>query len=213
MPNRVYFSGVKLLGMKQQILVIHGGETFRSQGDYLVSLNTRAIDLDKFRRGPMWKDNLQQDLGNKYDIIMPPMPNANYAKYSEWKLWFERILPLLNKKLVLIGHSMGGIFLAKYLSENTVPNLVQALVLVAAPYKNMSSETLASFNLTRKLANVSKQSSKILLAQSTDDEVVEPSHVDFYKKELPNAELMIFKDKGHFKVEHFPELVEWLKKV
>ena len=43
------------------------------------------------------------------------------ARYEEWKIWFERMIPFLNDNVILVGHSLGGIFFVKYLSENLLP--------------------------------------------------------------------------------------------
>jgi len=195
--------------MKQQILVIHGGDSFNSQKEYLDYLKSKPIDLDRLRFSLNWKDSLQDDLGDKFDVLNPRMPNGTNAQYDEWKLWFERILPALDRKLILIGHSLGGVFLAKYLAENNINKTLKAVVLVAAPYK--ASDGLGQFALTTNLINFGRQAPKILLIQSEDDPVVPKQEVDLYKKELPSAESMIFKDSGHFQIEHFPELVNWVK--
>ena len=79
--------------MKQQILVIHGGTTFDTYGEYLSFLKTARIELDDFRSGKSdWKDNLSKILGKYYDVLQPTFPNKKNAKYLEWKIWFERIM-------------------------------------------------------------------------------------------------------------------------
>lgn len=52
----------------------------------------------------------------EFKVIKPEMPNKDMARYSAWKLWFEKHLPFLDsEKLIVIGHSLGAIFLIKYL--------------------------------------------------------------------------------------------------
>ena len=104
---------------KTQILLIHGGETFRNQKDYLNYLKNRTISIKKRVR---WsQEYLDKELGKKFEIIRPRMPLQENAKYSDWKIFFERHMPLLRNNIILIGNSLGGIFLAKYLSENKFP--------------------------------------------------------------------------------------------
>jgi hypothetical protein len=49
------------------------------------------------------------------------MPNPMNARYNEWKILFKKIVLLLDDNVILIGHSLGAIFLVKYLSENKFP--------------------------------------------------------------------------------------------
>lgn len=42
----------------KQVLVIHGGNTFESYGEFLDSLKNKEINLDYFRPQLGWKDGL-----------------------------------------------------------------------------------------------------------------------------------------------------------
>jgi len=200
--------------MKKQVLVIHGGTTFTTYREYLSFLKSARIELDEFRSGRSdWKDNLQKNLGEFFDVLRPTMPNGKNAKYKEWQIWFEKIIPLLNKEIILVGHSMGGIFLAKYLSENRFPKTILATILVAAPFNDEGGESLGDFNLPKSLAKFEKQSREIFLIYSTDDPSVPFSKLEKYKKALPNAKTLIFKDRGHFRLETFPEIAKLIKNI
>src|SRR4051812_18846652 len=111
--------------MKQQILVIHGGDTFETYEEYIRDLKKSKLDLNQIRKVG-WKQNLAKKLGKNFDVLSPKMPNALNARYKEWEIWFEKIIPLLDKNIVLVGHSLGGIFLVKYLSENSFPKKIKA---------------------------------------------------------------------------------------
>jgi len=195
--------------MKQQILVIHGGDTFEKYSDYLSYLKNKKIDLDKFRKRG-WKDNLGDNLGDKYDVLFPRMPNSNNAKYIEWKIWFERILPLLKNELILIGHSLGGLFLVKYLSENKINNKIKSLLLISTPFDDEEDST---FNLTFPLLNFSEQCPNIYLIHSKDDVGVNFDQLLKYKEQLPLAKEVVFEDKGHFNQETFPEIIKLIKEI
>ena len=139
------------------------------------------------------------------------MPCQDNAKYAEWKIWFERLFPFVEDGTILLGGSLGGIFLAKYLSENKFPKKIKALFLVAAPHSDM--EGSISFDLKKPLQNVKEQCDNIHLYQSQDDPEVNFAEVEKYQKELPGAKLHIFEDRGHFLQEHFPEIVAEIKKL
>ncbi len=197
--------------MKKQVVVIHGGDTFKSFDEYVAFLKGFVIDSLDYFRGVSWKDSLGESLGADFDVIAPKMPNKFNAQYLEWKIWFEKIIPLLQNEVTLAGHSLGGIFLAKYLSENNFPKKIKSLHLVAAPYDDESEESLGDFTLKGNLENVSKQVPDIFIYHSKDDYVVPFHEAEKYKKAFPSATLTVFEDRGHFNQENFPELVNTIK--
>lgn len=193
--------------MKKQVIVIHGGDTFDSYEDYLTFLNAYEVDKESlFKKG--WKSSLQIELGEKYEILLLRMPNQFNAKYLEWKTWFDKFIPFFNPEIILVGHSLGGIFLAKYLAENTLPKNITALFLIAAPFNDVDTASLADFILPSSLELIEKQINHIFLYQSEDDPVVPFSELEKYQTQLPTAQVKIFKDKEHFNQESFPELVD-----
>jgi predicted alpha/beta hydrolase family esterase len=200
--------------MKQQIIIIHGGTTFNNYKDYISYLKKKEVSIDKLKLRKDWKDTLEKKLGEKFEILLPRMPNGTNAHYKEWKIWFERIVPLFKNNIIFIGHSLGGIFLAKYLSENIISNKIKATILVAAPFDDeKSGKSLADFELSSSLQRFSKQGGKIYLIQSKDDPEVLFEQLEKYKQALPNAETIIFENKEHFNQESFPEIIELIKKL
>jgi len=201
--------------MKKQICFIHGGSAFSSYDAYIKYLKSTPI-REPFYSGlkKRWKEMLFTELGDTHDVLYPSMPNSHNACYEEWKIWFERYFEYLTGDVILIGHSQGGIFLAKYLSENT-PNInIKAVFLVAAPfgYEDLEGEGCGDFIIEKeKLQNIPKQCVKIHIFHSKDDPIVPVSHGTLYKKALPMAKYMDFKDRGHFLQETFPELIKSIK--
>lgn len=197
---------------KIQVMVIHGGMTFKNQKDYIKYLKTREIKLEKL---PKWYDKyLEKKLGGKFQIIKPSMPFKDNAKYDEWKINFERYIPLLNEKVILIGGSLGGIFLAKYLSENKFPKKILATYLVAPPFDNdlTGEELTGGFKLRSDLSLLEKNSPKTRLLFSKTDNVVPHTHAEKYKNKLKNSEVIIYSDKnGHFQISEFPEIIKMIK--
>lgn len=196
--------------MKKQVIVVHGGDSFETREKFLESLKNWEVSLESFLPKSDWKNNLQKDLGEEYEVLSPRMPNKQNARYNEWKIWFERMLPFVANDVILVGHSMGGLFLAKYLSENKFPKKISALFLVAPPYRN--TQDIANFPITDDLQKVWDQCQNIHLFYSKDDPLVAITEVKEYQKAWPEAKLHIFTDRGHFNQEDFPELVEEIKK-
>jgi hypothetical protein len=198
----------------KQILIIHGADTFKTYEEYLAFLKGFQIDFEKFRRGD-WKSGLRGKLGEDFEVILPIMPNKFNARYEEWKIWLEKLVPFLEPEIVLVGHSMGGAFLAKYLSQNTFPKKVLATFMIGAPYSDKymegTGETIGDFAPQENLDKFSEQGGKIYIYHSKDDPIAPFLNAEGYKKRLEDAEIIAFSDKGHFQDEEFPELVEKIK--
>jgi predicted alpha/beta hydrolase family esterase len=196
--------------MKKEILVIHGGEAFDTYEQYLDFLREDELDLREVR-SPRWKSRLAENLGDEYEVFTPQMPSPMNAKYAEWKIWFEKMIPQLGDGVILVGHSLGGIFLAKYLSEETFPKEIRATILVAAVYDEEDCEPLADFVLPASLKGFASQGGAIHLFHSTDDDVVPFSHLAKFERQLPEATPHVLDGRGHFLGEQFPEIVDLLR--
>jgi predicted alpha/beta hydrolase family esterase len=197
---------------KTQIFVIHGGNTFKNDKDYQRFLKTRNIRLEKRIR--WYDDYLEKKLGSGFQVIRPRMPLQDFAKYSDWRTHFERFIPYLKNGVILIGSSLGGIFLAKYLSENRFPKKILSTYLICPPFDNtLPNDLLAGgFKLKSDLSLIEKNSKNLYLLFSKDDEIVPVFHAKKYGQKLKNAKIIIYKSKnGHFKISKFPEIVKMIK--
>ena len=198
--------------MVNQVVFIHGGETWDTYEDYLTYLEKSTYEPDREAK-KRWKHALRERLA-PMQVFAPDMPSKYNAHYAEWSLWFEKVIPFLRDDVVLIGHSLGGTFVAKYLSENTLPVSIKATFLVAAPSAdNLPDYTLASFSLPPSLEGLKQQGGTIHLYQSADDPVVPYTDVEHFRTQLPEALFHSFQDRGHFLQEEFPELIEEITKL
>ena len=193
--------------MKKQVLVIHGGDAFSTYEEYINFLKDYKLDPARFKQKD-WKSSLEKKLGKEFEVILPTMPNKFNAKYLEWKIWFEKLFAFLENEIVLVGHSFGGTFLAKYLSEEKFPKTIKGTFLVSSPYDVDSGRKVVEFVLPSSLELLENQGGEIFLYHSHDDEVVPFSELEKYQHALPNAHAKIFKDRGHINQERFPELIE-----
>jgi predicted alpha/beta hydrolase family esterase len=198
---------------KQQVFFIHGGSPYSNYGAFLNDLRTKEIwDLPGAEVSKKWSSSLRGDLGEQFAVFMPHMPNKQNAHYQEWKIWFERHFQYITNDVILVGYSLGGYFLVKYLMENNPAFTIKALILAAAPFENdtdTSKEDGGDFAFdTSRVGELTAKVASIVLLHSADDFVVPYEHALKYQAALPEAELVTFQDKNHFLVEELPELVQ-----
>jgi hypothetical protein len=96
----------------KQIVHIHGGSPFDSYERYLSALRNNPLTYESLFRKTKWRDWLAVTMTD-FDVLLPTMPNKQNARYSEWKIYFEKILPFLGDDVQLIGSSLGGNILSK----------------------------------------------------------------------------------------------------
>jgi len=201
-----------MVNKKQQILYVHGGFTFKNLKDCVHHLRTREI---KLIRNKKWhEDYLDKKLGTDFEIIRPRMPFVENAKYYLWKINFERYFPYLRNNIILVGGSLGGIFLARYLSENIFPYKIKSVYLVCTPFDNSvdGEDLVGGFRLKSDLSLIEKNCSNINFLFSRNDDVVPVSHAAKYAKKLPRAKIYIYDHiPGHFLVSELPEIVKMIK--
>lgn len=200
----------------KQVFFIHGGtsafDTYEQFIDYLKGMKVDLANANK----RAWPQLLQESLGPDYEVFWLRMPNRENAKYEEWRIWFSKYVPLIQNGAVLIGHSLGAIFLAKYLATEDVPVTIAGTFLVAAPHTSGGSgeysRDMGQFTPPDNLEKFAQQGGAIFLYHSKDDPVVSFAELAKYQAALPSATVRIFEDRGHFYgQESFPELVADIK--
>jgi predicted alpha/beta hydrolase family esterase len=181
--------------------------------DFLEYWRNREVKLDEMKHREGWLNNLQKDLGDDFDVVTPSMPTADDAKYDEWKLWFERIMDVLEGPVILVGHSLGAMFLSKYLSENPIDQEIPGLLLVAGRYDTpeRAEYPITSFTLKESLAKLTERAGKVVFFHSEDDPVVPYESFEQYQKEVPDADFRSFADRGHFLQPIFSEILDEIR--
>lgn len=138
------------------------------------------------------------------------MPKTYYPVYEDWKKEFERYY--IGEDTTLVGHSCGGGFIVRWLSENDTK--VGKVVLVA-PWLGIDPEqdfdmNFFDFEIDREIAF---RTESLTILNSKDDVNVIQKSVKLLLDKIDNIKLIEFKDKGHFTLkglgtEEFPELLE-----
>ncbi len=189
--------------MKTAILV-HG---MPSKEEYL-DLN------DPSASNGQWFPWLQKQLSVLGIVAQTPeMPEPYRPNYENWKKVFEQFI--LDEETILVGHSCGGGFLVRWLSENKVK--VGKVILVAPWINPKSTEVVPGFFDFIIDPNLVAKTDELHLFISSDDEQDELDTARMIEEKVSGVEMHRFTDKGHFCIgfnlpdEQFPEVLEILK--
>lgn len=141
--------------------------------------------------------------------IEPPMPFR--PRYEEWKREFERFD--ITKETILVGHSCGGGFVVRYLSEHK--DLEVGHVVLVAPWinpdNNEASETADFFDFQID-PDFPSRAKGVTVFVSTDDDPSVLKTVEILQQQVKGLNIRQFQDRGHFKIgvpggPEFPELL------
>lgn len=155
---------------------------------------------------------LKAGLGADYNVLYPLMPEPEAPSYEPWRAKVKEELDNLQGEVLLIGHSLGGSVLLKYLSEEDFSIDAAGLFLIAAPFWGSDGDWQAEEYLLRKeFSSTINDSTKVFLYHSADDDIVPFEHFLLYKKEFPSAVVRSLDGYGHRFENGLPELVEDIK--
>lgn len=138
------------------------------------------------------------------------LPKPYNPVYEDWKKVFEQLN--VNEETILIGHSCGGGFLIRWLSENNVKVGKVALI---APWIDIEGELENNFFDFQIDRDFPKKTKKVDIFYSDDDEKELLSSRDFLKEKVVDAHYHDLKGRGHFVfsdmgTREFPELLDVL---
>ncbi len=197
---------------KPQIIYVHGGDAFENKEDLYALLRSRTFNpyAEPFAT---WRDHIKAELVETYDSIFMQMPNSFWADYEAWKIWFDKVIPYLHEDAVLIGHSLGGGFYLRYLTENKLPVRVRQLHWVASVLDEVVWPGIGGFKIDEQnWPGFASDIDEVHLWHSEDDTSVPVHHSERFLALYPQAQLHRFTDRGHFLTPEFPELLAEIKK-
>lgn len=154
----------------------------------------------------------KQLLVNNIFCQTPEMPDAHTPIYEKWKKEFERFD--INENTILMGHSCGGGFLVRWLTENKIK--IDKLILVAPWLDPERSKTTDFFDFEIDKDLLSRTNDCYLLISKDDDKDIHDS-VKIIQENLPEIKIHNFENMGHFTfgqmhTEKFPELLNLVLK-
>lgn len=181
--------------MKKQVLFIHSaGEQDLHQG---------SSGLTAY---------LQERLGDEYNLLSPKMPNLGNPKYKPWKVQLGKEFAEIEGEVILIGHSLGGSVLLKYLSEEAYNQSISGLFLIAAPYWGKQDDwQVVEYTLRENFASKLTHILQIYFYHSRNDEIVPFAHLGQNKEKLPQAITRTLDGDEHYFSNGLPDLVDDIK--
>jgi len=145
-----------------------------------------------------WIPWLQNQLLTR-DIMpnVPEMPHAYLPEYQSWKRELGRFD--ITSETTLVGHSMGGGFLLRWLSENQ--NAVPARVILVAPSLDPLRSNETGFCEFEIDATITDRMQLIVMTSDNDSEKAEQSR-QMLVDALPSADVRMFSGYGHYIPDH-----------
>jgi predicted alpha/beta hydrolase family esterase len=150
---------------------------------------------------------LTDALGSACNVLHPKMPNSEEPDYEIWKAGLGKEFAKLSGEVILVGHSLGGSVLLKYLAEEPFGNSIAGIFLVSAPFWGGDADWQhESFRLPKDFAKKLPQIPRIFLYHSVNDPIVPFAHHRLYAEELPHATIRKLKGNEHTFSQGLPEL-------
>lgn len=145
--------------------------------------------------------SLQKALGAEYDVRYPQMPGESEPEKQTWEAQIAKELEALDGKIILVGHSVGGFMLLRYLSEERIEKPIAGLFLLAAPSWDEENWNFDDLKLPPDLATKLSWIPQVFLYHNRDDEIVPFSHLTLHAARLPRA-VVRESDKGGHQFRH-----------
>jgi predicted alpha/beta hydrolase family esterase len=141
--------------------------------------------------------SLQKALGAEYDVRYPQMPGESEPAMQTWKAQIAKELEALDGKVILVGHSVGGSTLLRYLSEERVEKPIAGLFLLAAPSWDEVNWNFDDLQLPPDLAAKLSRIPRVFLYHNRDDEIAPFRHLALHAARLPSAVVREGDNGGH----------------
>jgi uncharacterized protein len=139
---------------------------------------------------------LRHELAGEIAIHAPIMPAPDAPDAAAWGRALGEHVARLRPPFVLVGHSLGGSTILKWLAENPMPVRPAGVICIAMPYWTMPDWDVPEYapppGYADRMATL-----PMVIYHSRDDDVVPLSHLRRYGSDLPQAQLREVEGRGH----------------
>jgi predicted alpha/beta hydrolase family esterase len=183
--------------MKANLLIVHGA-----------GVRSFRIMSEK------WVPYIKKQLGPEYHVVCPEMPNPQFPQYALWREKIKSTIAKLKGPLILVGHSLGGTLLLKYISEEKIQNQILGLYFIASPYFSEDKGWNYQDFFIHKSPNELLGEFPLYSYHSTDDAVVPVSHQGFFAKRFPQTIVRTLSGHGHeYNMSEFKEIIQDIRQI
>jgi predicted alpha/beta hydrolase family esterase len=155
---------------------------------------------------------LASELGPRYRVIAPEMPNADAPRYKPWRDRIEQELEVIDEDVIIVGHSFGGSVVLKYFAEGSYHRRVRGVFLISVPDWGPDGWAYEEFAVPDDVGS-KLPTSRIFLYHSRDDPEVPFSHLAHYQQHLPTATARAIAGSEHSFIEGLPVLAEDIRRL
>lgn len=150
---------------------------------------------------------LRTSLPEGYQVVFPDMPHPDNPSYVSWRKHLRNVLRQAPDNTILIGHSLGGSVLLKYLAEEQPDRPFGGLFLIAAPYWGMDNWDVAEYAMPTQPLDL-RGVPAVYLYHSKHDTVVPVQHLLTYQRQLPQAIVRTITGEEHLFSKGLPVLID-----
>ena len=166
-----------------------------------------------------WFPWLKKELESQnHEVIVPKFPTPIGQNLETWLKVMEKYEDKINERTVMIGHSLGAVFIVDYLEQSK--KKIRTAFLVAGFHKNLKSpyDTMNRTFINKDFhwEKIKSSCKDIFVIASDNDEFIPIEMSRELSKNL-NAHLEIVHKGGHLNIQagyrEFPLLLEMIEKL
>ena len=165
--------------MRQILFVQGGGEEVHEQWD------AKLVE------------SLRRELGPRYEVRYPRMPNEADPQFAAWRTALEKELATLQDGAVVVGHSVGGTIVINTLAEWSPNAVLGAIILIATPFIGEGGWESEDIAPPSDFAARLPPGVPVFLYHGDKDDIAPIAHVELYAAAIPHARVRRLAGRDH----------------
>jgi len=142
-------------------------------------------------------DSLRRELADGHEVRYPRMPDEADPSHAAWSQAIRREMAGLDDGAIVAGHSVGATILINALAEQPPECVLEAIVLIAAPFVGAGGWPGDEFELPKDLGARLPHGVRVHVFHGLRDETVPPSHADLYAQVIQQAQVHLLPGRDH----------------